>query len=401
MRYPTLDRLDVAKKRVLLRADLNVPMQRGKVSDATRIARLLPTIRHLMERQARTVILSHFGRPDGQYVTSMSLAPLADALSEALGTYVKFGVDCRGEEARRAVEALAPGEVLLLENLRFHAEEEANDPVFARDLASLGDLYVNDAFSCSHRAHASVVGIAQHLPSAAGRLMEEELSALGSALLKPKRPVVAIVGGSKISTKLLLLEHLVEKVNMLVIGGGMANTFLYAQGVDVGASLCEKDLKDTANRILHHAEKVGCEILLPSDVVVAKQFAPHAPCRVISPDDIQPDEMILDLGPMSVAEIAATIADAKTLLWNGPVGAFEVPPFDNATVSIARIAASLTAEGVLNSVAGGGDTVAVIQHAGLGDQVSYLSTAGGAFLEWLEGKTLPGVAALLEQKKAA
>jgi phosphoglycerate kinase len=392
--FLSLDDLNPRNRTILLRADLNVPMQGGQVTDATRIRRIVPTIQELARKEAKTVILSHFGRPKGKYDPSMSLAPLADALARELGQEVRFGVDSIGPEAKTAVQRLKPGEVLLLENIRFHDGEEKNDPAFAASLADLGDAYVNDAFSCSHRAHASVEGLARLLPAYAGRLMEEELNALSRALEKPDHPVAAIVGGSKVSTKLKLLGNLVGKVDLLVIGGGMANTFLYAMGKPVGASLCEKDLKSTAESILKTAKTHGCEIFLPEDVIVTTEFTAHAPCRVVPIDQVKENELILDIGPISVTTLATKLARCKTAVWNGPVGAFETAPFDNATVTIARIIAALTASGSLTSVAGGGDTVAALRHAGLADQLTYLSTAGGAFLEWMEGHELPGIAAL-------
>lgn len=394
---PTLESLDVSGKTVLVRLDLNVPMQAGRVTDATRILRVVPTLQYLMERHAKVVILSHLGRPKGKFDPSQSLAPLVDKLSSVLWDRpVRFSPDCIGGTARRAVEGAEPGDVVLMENLRFHAQEEANDPEFAKALASLGDVYVNDAFSCSHRAHASVVGINPYLPSAAGRLMQEEVTALES-LADPARPMTAIVGGSKVSTKLELLGNLVAKVDKLVIGGAMANTFLNAQGVHVGASLCENEMADTARGILAEAEKHGCEIVLPSDVVVAKKFAAHAENIVCGVRDIPADGMVLDVGPQSLLKLQEVITGSKTLVWNGPVGAFETAPFDATTVQIARMVAAASRAGTLHSVAGGGDTVAAVAHAGVTAQLGYLSTAGGAFLEWLEGKELPGIAALMQQ----
>lgn len=393
---PTLESLDVAGKTVLVRLDLNVPMQAGRVTDATRIVRVMPTLQYLLERDAKVVILSHLGRPKGQYDPAQSLAPLVDALSAQLWDRpVKFAPDVVGNSARMAVENLHAGDVLLMENLRFHPEEEAGDAAFAAQIATLGDCFVNDAFSCSHRAHASIVGINPHLPSAAGRLMEEEVTALTRVLAAPMRPLAAIVGGSKVSTKLELLGHLVAKVDHLVIGGAMANTFLHAQGVHVGASLCEKDLAETARSILRSAVERGCEIHLPVDVVAAKAFVPHAASVVCNMDAIPADHMILDMGPRSLFQLAQVIAASKTLVWNGPVGAFETAPFDATTVQIARLVAAASRSGTLHSVAGGGDTVAALAHAGLSHALSYLSTAGGAFLEWLEGKELPGIAALM------
>lgn len=393
--FPTLDGLDVEGKRVLVRMDLNVPMVAGRVTDNTRIVRLLPTIQELLRKKARVVILSHLGRPGGKYVPDLSLAPLVDALGEVLkGVTIKFGVDCVGREAEQTVASLKPGEIALLENLRFHEGEEANDPEFARALSVHGDLYINDAFSCSHRAHASVVGLNAHLPFAAGRLMEEELTALHSLFSASLKPFTVIVGGSKISTKLELLENLITRVDHLIIGGAMANTFLLAQGHAMGKSLVEPDMKKTARRILDKAESLHCTIHLPTDAIVAERFEARAPSDVVPITAIPKDSMILDIGPESVQAFCDQLRASKTLIWNGPVGAFETSPFDVSTVTLARVAASLTKTGALKSVAGGGDTVAALTHAGLADRFSYLSTAGGAFLEWMEGKKLPGVAAL-------
>ncbi|MBN8532310.1 MAG: phosphoglycerate kinase, partial [Alphaproteobacteria bacterium] len=390
-----IDDLDLKGKRVLLRADLNVPMRHGKVTDATRITRLLPTFRDLIAKGAKIVVLSHFDRPEGKYVPSMSLAPLADALSEALdGMEVKFGVDCIGNPAREAVQSLKNGEIVLLENLRFHAGEEKNDPAFTKELAALGEVYINDAFSCSHRAHASITGLAELLPAAAGRLMQAELTALETILEAPEKPMAAIVGGSKISTKLELLGNLVEKVDYLIIGGGMANTFLHAQGLDVGASLCETSMKKKAQEILKAAEEKKCSILLPVDVVVASSIAPSAPNQVVPVAAVPKDKMILDIGMRSLVALAQVLDQCKTVVWNGPAGVFETAPFGTGTVALARHVALLTREGKVKSIAGGGDTVAALSHAGLSDDFTYMSTAGGAFMEWLEGKTLPGVAAL-------
>lgn len=400
--FRTLDQLDVTGKKVLVRMDLNVPMDGGRVRDMTRITRQLPTIEELRDKGAKVIIISHLGRPDGKYDPALSLAALVDPLSEALGgAAVRFGLDCVGPEARSATEAMRDGEVLLLENLRFHAGEEANDAGFARALAELADVYVNDAFSCSHRAHASVVGITAHLPAAAGRLMQAELETLEGIFSKPEKPLAAVVGGAKISTKLAMLDHLIGKVDKLIIGGAMAHTFLVAQGHKVGKSLFEPDLVKTAQKILDHAAKAGCEIILPVDVVTATQFAAHAPCRVAKVAAIPPDAMALDIGPRSTAAMMQALEACRTVVWNGPLGAFETPPFDAGTVMLARAAAAQTQGKKLHSVAGGGDTVAALAHAGLFDEFSYLSTAGGAFLEWLEGKPLPGVAALSQGKKAA
>lgn len=392
--FHTLDDLDVAGKRVIVRADLNVPMSAGAVSDTTRLDRFAPTVDMLADRGGRVVVISHFDRPKGKVVPEMSLRPVATALADAVGRPVAFAEDCIGAVAAAAVENLADGDVVVLENLRFHAGEEANDADFARALAANGDLYVNDAFSVSHRAHASVAALAGTLPAAAGLLMQEELQALGGALTDPQHPVVAIVGGAKISTKLDLLGNLARRVDALVIGGGMANTFLNAQGVAVGKSLCEHDMAETARTILADAVAAQCDIVLPVDAVVAPEFAAGSPDSVVAIDAVPADRMILDVGPQTIERLDALLAGAKTLVWNGPLGAFEIAPFDRGTVEVARRAAALTEAGKLMSVAGGGDTVAALRHAGVAERFSYVSTAGGAFLEWLEGKTLPGVAAL-------
>ncbi|POF31124.1 phosphoglycerate kinase [Roseibium marinum] len=395
MAFKSLDDLTgIAGKRVLLRVDLNVPMDGGKVTDATRIERVLPTIRELSAKGAKVILLAHFGRPKGERVAEMSLAPVAPGVSALLGKPVAFADDCVGRPAADAIAAMADGDVLLLENTRFHKGEEKNDPDFAKALAENGDIYVNDAFSAAHRAHGSTEGIAKLLPAYAGRTMQAELEALGSALGAPVRPVLAVVGGAKVSSKIDLLENLVTRVDMLVIGGGMANTFLAAKGIDVGKSLCEHDLADTARKIMTAAEAAGCEIVLPEDAVVAKEFKAGAANETVALDAIPADAMILDVGAASIAAIATKIDAAKTLVWNGPLGAFEIEPFDRATVAAARHAAKNTRAGKLNSVAGGGDTVAALNHAGAADDFSYVSTAGGAFLEWLEGKELPGVTAL-------
>ena len=391
----SIDGLDVAGKRVLVRGDLNVPMRDGAVSDTTRIDRLAPTIEDLCARGASVVVMSHFGRPNGKREPSMSLAPLVGPLSKALGGKpVAFADDCIGEAAASVVSGLGPGEVALLENLRFHPGEEANDPGFARALAALGDVYVNDAFSAAHRAHASTEAIARLLPSAAGRLMRAELDALAAALDSPARPVAAIVGGAKVSTKLDLLGNLTAKVDLLAIGGAMANTFLHALGTDVGASLCETEMAETARGILAQADAAGCEVALPSDVVVARKLEAGAAGETVPVAAVPAGMMILDLGPATARGLSERLAGCRTLVWNGPLGAFEIPPFDAATTTVARAAAERTRAGALLSVAGGGDTVAALAHAGVLEDFSYVSTAGGAFLEWLEGKTLPGVAAL-------
>jgi phosphoglycerate kinase len=393
--FKTLDDIDVAGRRVLVRGDLNLPIRDGRVTDATRIDRLVPTLRELRDKGARVIVISHFGRPKGKPVPDMSLRPVADALSLSLdGAPVAFAPDCIGPEAAAVVDAMGDGEIALLENLRFHPGEEANDPAFAKALAALADVYVNDGFSVSHRAHASTAAIAGLMPAVAGRNMQAELEALQAALDKPERPVMAVVGGAKVSTKLAVLGNLIEKVDALVIGGGMANTFLHALGTDVGASLCEHDLAETAREIMAKANAVGCEIVLPSDVVIAEKLEAGAPAETVPTDAVPPGRMILDIGPESADGLASRLESIRTLLWNGPLGAFEFPPFDASTVRVARAAAELTAAGRLVSVAGGGDTVAALRHAEVVEEFSYVSTAGGAFLEWLEGKELPGVAAL-------
>lgn len=392
--FQTLDDFDPAGKRVLLRCDLNVPMSEGKVTDGTRLERLVPTIDALTERGARVLIASHFGRPKGQVVGEMSLEPVARELASILKRDVAFAPDCIGDAAMEAAAALRDGEILVLENLRFHTGEEANDPAFVKSLADLAEVYVNDAFSVSHRAHASTEGVAHVLPSYAGRLMQAELDALGRALEVPERPVMAIVGGAKIESKLELLGNLIGRVDHLAIGGGMANTFLFAMGVDIGKSLCEQDMADTARDILKRADGSGCEIILPSDVVIAPEFKQNAPSRTVPVDAVPDDQMILDIGMGTVNALAVKLSEIRTVVWNGPVGAFEVPPFDTGTSELARAVADASQRGGLLSVAGGGDTVAALNHAGVLDRFSYVSTAGGAFLEWLEGKELPGVAAL-------
>lgn len=394
--FRTLDDLpaDIRGKRALVRVDFNLPMEDGRVTDDTRVKAALPTIRDLSERGAKVVLIAHFGRPKGKRDESQSLKPVLPALIAALGHEAAFAPDCIGPEIEKTVESLAPGDVLLLENLRFHPGEEKNDPDFIAALARLGDLYVNDAFSVAHRSNASTDGIARALPAYAGRSMQAELVALAKALSTPEHPVLAVVGGAKVSTKIDLLSNLVSKVDILVIGGGMANTFLAAQGHDVGKSLCEHDLLDTAREIEAAAKSAGCRILLPVDALAAKEFRANAEHRVAPVTGIAPDEMILDAGLASIQEVTAALDTAKTLVWNGPFGAFEIAPFDTATVTVARHAAELTKSGNLLSVAGGGDTVAALNHAGVADDFTYISTAGGAFLEWLEGKTLPGVEAL-------
>lgn len=399
--FNTLDSINVSGKTVLVRVDLNVPMFAGKVTDATRIERVMPTIDYLCKQNARVVLLSHFGRPKGKYEPTMSLAPLVDVLAGYLpNSEVRFGVDCVGKDAQENVQATPFGSVILMENLRFHAQEEAGDEAFASEMAALGDIYVNDAFSCSHRAHASISGLPHYLPTVVGFAMQQEIEMLNHLFLKPERPLTAVVGGSKVSTKLELLDNLVEKVDNVIIGGAMANTFLNAQGISVGKSLCEYDMKDTALAILKRAEAAGCKILLPVDMVVAATLDKQAACKIVSTKAIPEGMMALDAGPQSVFAWSEVIMNSKTLVWNGPVGAFEISPFDVSTTQLARVVAAATENGTLKSVAGGGDTVSALNHAGLCDGFSYLSTAGGAFLEWLEGKTLPGVAALQVRKAA-
>jgi phosphoglycerate kinase len=395
MAYRTLDDVDVAGRRVLLRADLNVPVRDGKITDLTRIERLSPTIRELSRKGARVIVCSHFERPKGKRVPEMSLAPMAAALEQVLGLRVLFVEDCVGPAAEQAVERLRDGEVLVLENTRYHSAEEKNEPSFAASLARHAEIFVSDAFSAAHRAHASTEGVARHLPAHAGRLMQAELEALEAALGTPERPVAAVVGGAKVSTKLDLLGNLVRRVDVLVIGGAMANTFLAAQGLGVGKSLQEAEMHGTAREILERARAAECEIILPVDAVVAAEFKPNPPTQTVPVNAIPADKMVLDVGPETVAAITARLPSLKTLVWNGPLGAFETPPFDAATVALARAVADATDAGRLRSVAGGGDTVSALKHAGVVDRMSYVSSAGGAFLEWLEGKTLPGVAVLL------
>ena len=394
MAFRTLDDLQVKGKRVLVRADLNVPVADGKVTDATRIERQAPTIRELAEKGARVIVLSHFDRPKGKVVPSMSLKVLVEPLSNAVGRKVAFADDCIGPTAEKAVAALKDGDVLLLENTRFHKGEEENDPAMAKQLAALGDIFVNDAFSAAHRAHASTEGVARLLPNAAGRSMQAELEHLQKALGNPERPLMAVVGGAKVSTKIALLENLVKRVETLVIGGAMANTFLAAEGTNIGKSLYEPDHLETARKVVHMANEAGAVILLPTDVVVAKEFKQGAAHRTVSVAQIGADEMVLDVGSDSIKAFANRLLTTRTLVWNGPFGAFETAPFDKGTVAAAQKVAQLTREGKLLSVAGGGDTVAALAHAGVEDDFTYVSTAGGAFLEWLEGKELPGVEAL-------
>jgi len=394
--FKTLDDMgDITGKVVLVREDLNVPMQDGAVSDDNRLRAAMPTVLELADRGAKVLILAHFGRPKGQKNPEFSLSKITHPLSAVLGREVQFIPDCQGEAAVDGIAVMRPGDIAILENTRFHAGEEKNDPALADAMSAIADLYVNDAFSAAHRAHASTEGLAHKLPAFAGRSMEKELDALQAALGEPVKPVAAVVGGAKVSTKLDVLNNLVKKVDHLIIGGGMANTFLYARGVDVGKSLCEKDLSDTAEAIFEAAEAAGCIIHLPYDVVVAKEFAANPPSlRTCNVHEVAEDEMILDVGPAAVEALGDALKNCRTLVWNGPLGAFEMAPFDAATVALAKIAAALTREGQLTSVAGGGDTVAALNHAGVAADFTFVSTAGGAFLEWMEGKELPGVKAL-------
>jgi phosphoglycerate kinase len=391
--FRTLDSADLSNKRVLVRVDLNVPMENGKVTDATRIERVVPTITEIAGKGGKVILLAHFGRPKGRDPKD-SLKPVAAEVAHIIKKHVGFADDCVGEAAESAIAAMKPGDILMLENTRFHKEEEKNDPAFVEKLAKLGDIYVNDAFSAAHRAHASTEGLARKLPAYAGRTMQAELDALTKALEAPQRPVIAIVGGAKVSTKLELLENLISKVQALVIGGAMANTFLFAQGVKIGKSLAEKDMAETARRILAKADDLNCAIILPVDAIVAFHFQANAPSHAYGLDAIPADGMILDVGPQSIERIKGVVDDAATLVWNGPLGAFEMPPFDQGTVKIARYVAERTKAGKLISVAGGGDTVAALNAASVTDKFTYVSTAGGAFLEWLEGRKLPGVEAL-------
>lgn len=394
--FNTIDDLDMDGKVVLTRVDLNVPVENGQVTDATRIEKIVPTVKDIQGRGGIPVLLAHFDRPKGQRVEAMSLKQIVPALEAALGQPVKFADEAIGGPAKRAVAGLEKGDVLLMENTRFYPGEEANDPTFVASLAALGSVFVNDAFSAAHRAHGSTEGLARMMPSAAGRLMEAELNALDAALGNPQRPVVAVVGGAKVSTKLELLSNLLEKVDHLVIGGGMANTFLVAKGIEVGTSLAERDMADTARAIIDKAQSAGCTIHLPVDVVVAREFKANAENTTVPVDACPADAMILDAGPQTVAAIGEVFAQSRTLLWNGPLGASEIAPFDAATNAAAQAAADLTRDGRLVSVAGGGDTVAALNKAGVADDFTFISTAGGAFLEWMEGKDLPGVAALAD-----
>jgi phosphoglycerate kinase len=401
MNFKSIRDLDLSGKRVLLRADLNVPAKRAKVTDTTRIDRLKPTIDYLRKAGAKILILSHFGRPDGEVNPQMSLAFLLPCLEEQWGVKIRFAQNCIGEKAEAAAAGLQSGEVALLENVRFHKGEETNDPAFTKQLAKLGDIYVNDAFSAAHRAHASTEGLAHVLPCAAGLLMEEELNALDRALGNPQKPVAAIAGGSKISTKLKVLNNLVGKVQFLILGGGMANTFLFAQGAEVGESLCEREMAEDARKIMAHAKDKGCEILLPVDVVTVTEIRSDAEREIVSATKIPEGRMAIDTGPNSIKYILDKIKNCKTIVWNGPMGVFEITPFDAGTNALAQAIAEKTKAGTCVSIAGGGDTVAALENAGVIDDFTYVSTAGGAFLEWLEGHTLPGVAALMNSAKAA
>ncbi len=391
--------LDVAGKRVLVRADLNVPVKDGRITDATRLERLVPGLAGLSARGARVIVLSHFGRPKAGPDMENSLAPVATRLGTLLGKTVALASDCVGPAAASTIDRMQPGDVVVLENTRFHAGEEKNDPTFTAQLAQLGDLYVNDAFSAAHRAHASTAGLAGLLPAYAGPLLMEEINALRAALDKPTRPTAAVVGGAKVSTKIPVLTNLMAKVDQLIIGGGMANTFLQAQGHNVGKSLAEPEFHDLARKIMAEAQSKGCEIILPVDGVVATKFAAGAPSRVVDVDRVPDDAMILDVGPKSVAHLIGVLSGCRTLLWNGPLGAFEIAPFGEGTFALAREAARMTLAGQLVSVAGGGDTVAALNAAGVTEQFSYVSTAGGAFLEWLEGRELPGIVALTTARR--
>ena len=397
MRLKTLDDVDVANKRVLVRVDFNVPMRDGKITDTTRIDRAMETLEELSSKGAKVVILSHFGRPKGEVVADLSLKPIADALAEISGKSVAFSDDCIGDVAKQTIDAAAWGSFIVLQNVRFHPGEEKNLDTLAADLAANGDIFVSDAFSTAHRAHASTEGVAHILPSVAGRLMQTEIEALSGVLETPQHPVIAVVGGAKVSTKMAVLGHLTEKVDQIVIGGGMANTFLYANGIDIGKSLCEKEMADEARAIVEIAAKAGCEIVLPLDVVVADAFAEGARSETVGLNDVPSDMMILDIGPKSIADLQLRLKSAKTVLWNGPLGTFEVSPFDGGTNAVAKSVAELTRAGQLLSVAGGGDTVSALANAGAKDGFSYVSSAGGAFLEWIEGKTLPGVAVIITE----
>jgi phosphoglycerate kinase len=395
---PSFNRLKdcvVTNKNVIVRVDINVPLNDRKIEDDTRIRAVIPTLEYLAKHQAKVIVISHFGRPEGKVEPSMSVGQLVARIQELLGSVkVHFVDDCIGDKVKKAVEATKYGEVIMLENLRFYKEETKNDEAFARELASLGNLYVNDAFSCSHRAHASITGIPAILKSCAGFVMEAELDNLTNLLENAKKPMMAVVGGAKVSTKIDLINSLSTKAQSIVVGGGMANTFLYALGKNIGKSLCEKDLKDTALKIIETAKQHGCKIILPQDVVVTKKLEQNAKCKIVSADAVKDDDIIVDIGPLSISELTESLKNHGTLLWNGPLGAFEFKPFNIGTESFARIAAGLTAAGKLVSISGGGDSVSALNSSGLIDEFTYISTAGGAFLEWLEGKELPGVAAL-------
>lgn len=398
MTFQTLSELNAENKTVLLRADLNVPMQEGNVTDTTRLDRIIPTIRALQKKNAKIVILAHFGRPKGR-TPEDTLTPVAQKLGLLLGETVSFVNDCVGPMVQDHIKDMKPGDVAVLENIRFYPEEEKNDANFAAELAKLGDIYVNDAFSASHRAHASIERLAHLLPAYAGLLMEDELNALTSGLESPKRPVMAIVGGSKIYSKLSVLHNLVKKCDYLVLGGGMANTFLFAQGVEVGKSLCERDMAEEAKTIMAEAEKAGCKIILPTDRIAVKEFGKGVPYEVVSVDALPSEMEAVDIGPATIENLRSILKECKTVLWNGPMGVFEIKPFDNGTNGLAQAVAELTKDGTLISVAGGGDTVAALEQANVVDDFTYVSTAGGAFLEWLEGKPLPGIQALQQAKK--
>lgn len=400
MTFQTLSDLNAQNKTVLLRADLNVPFKDGQVTDTTRLDRIIPTLRVLQKKGAKIAIIAHFGRPKGK-TPEDSLKPVAEKLGEILGEKVAFISDCIGETAKQGISPLQAGQVAVLENVRYYAEEEKNDLAFAKQLAALGDIYVNDAFSASHRAHASIEALAHLLPAYAGLLMEDELNALSNGLENPQRPVAAIIGGSKVSTKLSVLENLVKKVDYLVLGGGMQNTFFAALGIEVGKSLCERDMTDEANKIMDAAEKAGCKIILPIDRIAVREFGPNVPFEIVATDKLAADQEGVDIGPASIENATKILQNCKTVVWNGPMGVFEVKPFDNGTNALAQAVAKLTQEKKLISVAGGGDTVFALENADVAEQFSYLSTAGGAFLEWLEGKTLPGVQALLTASKKA
>ena len=401
MDFQTLDTMDVSGKTVLLRADLNVPVKDGNVTDTTRIDRVKPTIEALASKGAKIVVMAHFGRPKGEAKPEFSLSFLPPTLEKQWGKPVSFAADCVGEKPEAAIQDMNAGDILLLENVRFYPGEEKNDPAFTQKLAALGDVFVNDAFSATHRAHASTEGLAHLLPCAAGRLMEAELNALASALESPQKPVTAIVGGAKISTKLSVLDNLVRKTDYLILGGGMANTFMHAQGINVGNSLCEKDMAEEAKSIAKTAQENGCKIILPVDQIGVREFKENADHEIVKAGDMKDDQESVDIGPETTVAIQNILKECKTVLWNGPLGVFEMKPFDKGTNEIAKTVAGLTTSGALVSVAGGGDTVAALENAGVAGAFTYISTAGGAFLEWLEGKTLPGVAALMSHSKAA